>query len=142
MLLLCACLRAQHPTLSGITSRSGRSLDHRAITDCRDAGPFLLAPARSPARYATKRVRPAGVPVVVAPEITTTTSNSVVSTASDGTFRLANIPDGKYILSAADENDPNLMIGNYEDYEDILARVEIRAGERIAKELKRHPRAR
>jgi hypothetical protein len=34
------------------------------------------------------------------------------------------------------------MIGNYEDYEDILAKVEIRAGEKIAKELKRHSPAR
>lgn len=87
----------------------------------------------------------AGVGVLLArPEITTTTSNSVFSTvtAADGTFRLANVPDGKYILFAADENDAALLAGNYEDYEEILANVELRAGEKIAKELKRRPRAR
>jgi hypothetical protein len=69
-------------------------------------------------------------------------TNSYFQAASgaDGSYRLANVPIGKYVLTAVDEGGNSLMNDNFEDYEDVLENVEIRGDEKIVKDLKRHPR--
>ena len=69
-------------------------------------------------------------------------TNSVFSaqTAADGSYRLANVPTGKFILVAVDDGDSNLMNDNFEDYEDVLENLVVLGDEKMVKDLKRHPR--
>jgi hypothetical protein len=69
--------------------------------------------------------------------ISLTTSNATFGTltGADGRFRLPNVPAGKYVLFAPDENDRTLWAGNFEDYADILVEVEVGMKGTIEKDL-------
>jgi hypothetical protein len=84
----------------------------------------------------------AGAPVgLVNTGISLTTSNATFSTVTgaDGRFRLANVPAGKYVLFSPDENDRTAWAGNFEDYADVLAEVEVGMKGTIEKDLMRRP---
>ncbi|HNY40550.1 MAG TPA: carboxypeptidase-like regulatory domain-containing protein, partial [Bryobacteraceae bacterium] len=74
--------------------------------------------------------------------ISLTTSNATISavTGADGRFRLANVPAAKYVLFSPDEDDRTLWAGNFEDYADVLAEVEVGIKGTIEKDLKRRPK--
>jgi hypothetical protein len=61
------------------------------------------------------------------------------TTHADGTYLFGNVPAGKYLLLAADEDDSNLTSDNYEDYADVSVELNVR-NDRIVQDLKRHPR--
>jgi protocatechuate 3,4-dioxygenase beta subunit len=85
----------------------------------------------------------AGAPVgLVNTGISLTTSNATFGTVTgaDGRFRLANVPAGKYVLFSPDENDRAVWAGNYEDYADVLAEVEVGIKGTIEKDLRRRPK--
>lgn len=57
-------------------------------------------------------------------------------TATDGTYALGNIPDGRYILVSPEENDA--MNDTFEDYEEVAVPIEIRGADRKVQDLKRN----
>ena len=85
----------------------------------------------------------AGVPVaMINPGISQTTTNATFGavTGADGRFRFANVPAAKYVLFSPDENDRTLWAGNFEDYAEVLAEVEVGMKGTIEKDLKRRPK--
>ena len=63
-----------------------------------------------------------------------------VPTDSNGAYKLTHIPPGKYRLAAVD--DPSVAMANrgagMDDYEDVTETLELRAGDKVTKDL--HPR--
>ncbi|MCU1235270.1 MAG: carboxypeptidase regulatory-like protein [Candidatus Solibacter sp.] len=55
-----------------------------------------------------------------------------------GAYRIDKVRPGKYRIAAVEENDNGPRAGNLDDYEDILARVEVGARDKVTKDLKRH----
>jgi hypothetical protein len=64
----------------------------------------------------------------------------VTFTASDasGSYHIANVRPGKYRLAAIEEIDDGPRAGNMDDYEDILARIDVQPKDNVTKDLKRH----
>ena len=79
----------------------------------------------------------AGAPVNTGISVTTSNVTFGAVTGADGRFRLANVPAGKYVLFSPDENDRTLWAGNFEDYADVLAEVEVGMKGTIEKDLRR-----
>jgi hypothetical protein len=60
-----------------------------------------------------------------------------ISTAGPGgTYRFQGLAPGRYRLAAIEDND-QLMWNSVEDYEDIMATVELHAGDKATQDLKR-----
>jgi uncharacterized protein (DUF2141 family) len=81
----------------------------------------------------------AGAHVVIVPETAGRHFPRLVSTKPDGTYTITGIPPGKYKLAAADDDSyPNLMQPGaaWEDEEAVAETIELRAGDRITKDLK------
>jgi large repetitive protein len=55
-----------------------------------------------------------------------------------GNYRFGNLPPGKYRLAAIDDGDAAAAKGVLEDYQDVLAEVEIHASDRVIQNLTRH----
>jgi hypothetical protein len=72
--------------------------------------------------------------------IGSTNSFFSIPTGADGSYRLANVPTGTFVLVAVDDGDSSLMNDNFEDYEDVLENVTVLGDEKMVKDLKRHPR--
>jgi hypothetical protein len=83
----------------------------------------------------------AGAMVVLRnPAISTGSTNAAYRgvTHADGTYAFGNVPSGKYILVAMDAGETNPISDTYEDYDDVLVELQIGAGEKIHRDLKRH----
>jgi hypothetical protein len=64
----------------------------------------------------------------------------VTFTAADvaGNYRFGNLAPGKYRLAAIDDGDAAAAKGVLEDYQDVLAEVEIHASDKLTQNLTRH----
>lgn len=60
------------------------------------------------------------------------------STDTAGSYAIANVRPGKYRIAVVEENDNGPRAGNPDDYEDILARIEVQPKDKLTKDLKRH----
>lgn len=60
------------------------------------------------------------------------------STDSTGSYTIGNVRPGSYRIAAIEENDNAPRSGNLDDYEDILARIEVQPKDRVTIGLKRH----
>ena len=56
---------------------------------------------------------------------------------ASGSCHIANVRPGKYRLAAIEEIDEGPRAGNMDDYEDILARIDVQPKDNLTKDLKR-----
>ena len=61
------------------------------------------------------------------------------STDAAGSYTVGNVRPGKYRIAVVEENDNAARAGNLDDYEDILAQIEVQPRDKLKKDLKRHP---
>lgn len=61
------------------------------------------------------------------------------STDTAGSYTIGNVRPGKYRIAVVAENDNAPRSGNLDDYEEILARIEVQPKDKLTKDLKRHP---
>jgi len=59
---------------------------------------------------------------------------------ADGTYSLTSLPPGSYRIVAVPAGDARVDGGNVIGYEDAMEDIEIAAGDKIVKDLKRHTR--
>jgi hypothetical protein len=57
---------------------------------------------------------------------------------ASGNYRFGSLAPGKYRLAAVDDGDAAAAKGVLEDYQDVLANVEIHSGDRMTQNLTRH----
>jgi protocatechuate 3,4-dioxygenase beta subunit len=60
-------------------------------------------------------------------------------TGADGAFTIQNVRPGKYRTAVVEESDNAPRIGNLDDYEDVLAHIDVPPKEKVTVDLKRHP---
>jgi hypothetical protein len=62
-----------------------------------------------------------------------------VSTDFAGSYSIGNVRPGKYRIAVVEENDEGPRSGNLDNYEDVLAKLEVQPKDKLTKDLKRHP---
>ncbi len=60
---------------------------------------------------------------------------------ANGNYRIRDLAPGKYRLAAVDDGDPAILKGVLDDYEDVLAAIELQPGDKITQNLTRHTAA-
>ncbi len=64
---------------------------------------------------------------------------TTATTDASGSYAIGNVRPGKYRIAVVEDNDNAPRSGNLDDYEDILARIDVRPGDKLTKDLRRHP---
>jgi hypothetical protein len=62
-----------------------------------------------------------------------------VSTDFAGSYSIGNVWPGKYRIAVIEEDDEGPRSGNLDNYEDVLAKLEVQPKDKLTKDLKRHP---
>jgi hypothetical protein len=62
------------------------------------------------------------------------------STGPDGSYKFSNVAPGRYTVAALDDDDRAFQHDSLAGYEDILEAIEFHPGDKVSKDLKRHPR--
>ncbi len=60
------------------------------------------------------------------------------STDAAGSYTIDHVRPGKYRIAAIEDNDTAARWGNLDDYEDIVARIEVQPKDKVTQELRRH----
>ena len=68
-----------------------------------------------------------------------TGDSATTTTDESGGYTFANVRPGKYRVAAVEDGDSGPAYGRLDDYEDVLARLEVEAKGQVSKDLKRHP---
>jgi len=116
------------------------------VLDVRNgAGAAITVHVRSDFGSITGTVSDAGGPVAGAQvalmrdDYVSTGDTSFAMADASGSYTFKMVRPGKYRIAATDDNDNAPRAGNLDDYEDVVAQVEVQPKDKLTKDLKRHP---